>query len=169
MPSLETPPNPAPPATETRQPVKVRTGRFGEMEEHELVHLLDSIDDELSKSRFRESIYISTIVCLALAWFIFYGPRILFHQPDYKDFVTVLKERDKSITYVEPHMAPKMPTHPNVDTKTLKQLQQQKPRIATPDTAHAAASRPNARGAGRTGPHRSTASAARRANPATQR
>ena len=37
MPSLETPPNSAPPT----QPVKVRTGRFGELEEHELIHLLD--------------------------------------------------------------------------------------------------------------------------------
>ena len=52
MPSLETPPNSAPPT----QPIKVRTGRFGELEEHELIHLLDSLDDERAKARFRESI-----------------------------------------------------------------------------------------------------------------
>ena len=65
------------------QPVKVRTGRFGELEEHELIHLIDSLDDERSRARFRESIYISVIVWLAIAWFLFYGPRVLFHQPYY--------------------------------------------------------------------------------------
>jgi outer membrane biosynthesis protein TonB len=142
MPILELPPNPAPlrdrksdPAGDdpssaaggpASQPIKVRTGRFGELEEHELIHLLDSIDDELSKSRFRESIYISTIICLALAWFIFYGPRILFHQPDYKDFVSALKERDKQITYMElPHAAPRPPAHAVPDRATIDKLKQQ--------------------------------------------
>jgi TonB family protein len=83
MPILETPPNPAPatpPPARPGQPVKVTTRRFGELEEHELIHLLDSIDDEIAKARFRESIYISVIICLALAWFAFYGPRVLFHE-----------------------------------------------------------------------------------------
>ena len=83
MPSLETPPNPTntPRASsEPPAPLKVTTRRFGELEEHELIHLLDSIDDEISRARFRESIYVSIIVCLALAWFAFYGPRVLFHQ-----------------------------------------------------------------------------------------
>jgi len=37
MPSLETPPKSAPP----NPPVKVRTNRYGVLEEHELIHLLD--------------------------------------------------------------------------------------------------------------------------------
>lgn len=77
MPILETPPNPVEPST----PLKVRTGRFGELEEHELIHLLDTLDDERAKSSFRESIYISLFVYMILAWFVFYGPRVLFHQP----------------------------------------------------------------------------------------
>ncbi len=82
MPTLETPPNPAPPSA-PKPPVRVVSRRFGELEEHELLHLidtLDAIDDEIAKARFRESIYISVIICLALAWFAFYGPRFLFHQ-----------------------------------------------------------------------------------------
>ena len=82
MPTLETPPNPAPPSA-PKPPVRLVTRRFGELEEHELLHLidtLDAIDDEIAKARFRESIYISVIICLALAWFAFYGPRFLFHQ-----------------------------------------------------------------------------------------
>src|SRR5271170_4604767 len=97
MPSLETPPKSAPP----NQPLKVRTGRFGELDEHELIHLLDSLDDERSKARFRESIYISIIIYLAIVWFLFYGPRVLFHQPRLINPVDVLKERDKQLTFLD--------------------------------------------------------------------
>src|SRR5580698_8820773 len=123
MPSLETPPNSAPPT----QPVKVRTGRFGELDEHELIHLLDSLDDERSKARFRESVYISFIIYLAIIWFLFYGPRVLFHQPEYKDPIAAMKEHDKQLTMLEaPHtVAPRPPVHPMPDRKTLQQLQQQ--------------------------------------------
>jgi outer membrane biosynthesis protein TonB len=130
MPSLETPPNSAPPV----QPVKVRTGRFGELEEHELIHLLDSLDDERSKARFRESIYISVIVYLGIIWFLFYGPRVLFHQPRLISPVEVLKERDKQLTFLDSpkdlaKLAPrsKAVTEKNhsqpLDQKTLKQLE----------------------------------------------
>src|SRR5258708_21995007 len=97
MPSLETPPNSAPPT----QPIKVRTGRYGELEEHELIHLLDSLDDERSKARFRESIYISIIIYMGIVWFLFYGPRVLFHQPRLISPVDVLKERDKQLTFLD--------------------------------------------------------------------
>jgi outer membrane biosynthesis protein TonB len=136
MPSLETPPNSAPP----NQPVKVRTGRYGELEEHELIHLLDSLDDERSKARFRESIYISLIIYLAIGWFLFYGPRVLFHQPRLINPVDVLKERDRQLTFLNApkdlsKLTPK-PTktisdqnrvaqtaHPTLDRKTLQQLE----------------------------------------------
>jgi outer membrane biosynthesis protein TonB len=131
MPSLETPPNSAPPT----QPIKVRTGRFGELEEHELIHLLDSLDDERAKARFRESIYISVIIYLGIVWFLFYGPRVLFHQPRLISPVEVLKERDKQLTFLDqPRNLPKATTRPTkpvpeksnakpLDQKTLQQLQ----------------------------------------------
>jgi hypothetical protein len=137
MPTVETPPNPAPSPT----PIKVRTGRYGELEEHELIHLLDSLDDERSKARFRESIYISLIFYLVVGWFLFYGPRVLFHQPQLKSPVDVLKERDKELTYLNmpkdvSKALPKKPSKilsdqdhvaqtktPSLDKKTLQQLQ----------------------------------------------
>src|SRR5271170_3207018 len=131
MPSLETPPNSAPPT----QPVKVRTGRYGELEEHELIHLLDSLDDERSKARFRESIYISLIIYLGIAWFLFYGPRVLFHQPRLISPVDVLKERDKQLTFLDtpknlarptPKTSKAVPEKSHaqpLDQKTLRQLQ----------------------------------------------
>ena len=130
MPTLITPPNPAPPSDQS-QPVKVRTGRFGELEEHEIIHLIDSLDDERSRGRFRESIYISVIFYLALAWFVLYGPRVLFHQPELKDPFAAIREHER-LTHLE---APRLHTPPprtTVDNKTIKQLQQQAPRPAPP-------------------------------------
>jgi len=142
MPSLETPPKSAPP----NQTPKVRTGRYGELEEHELIHLLDSLDDERSKARFRESIYISIIIYLAIGWFLFYGPHVLFHQPRLISPAQVLKERDQQLTRLEDptnlsKIAPKTPkarpAQPVVDEKMLKQLQAM--RNAAPPTPAAPA------------------------------
>src|SRR3979411_1017347 len=130
MPSLETPPNSAPPT----QPVKVRTGRYGELEEHELIHLLDSLDDERSKARFRESIYISIIIYMGIVWFLFYGPRVLFHQPRLISPVDILKEREKQLTFLDapkdlsrltpkPKAIPEKTRPQQLDQKTLRQLE----------------------------------------------
>ncbi len=137
MTPVETPPNSVPPTS----PVKVRTGRYGELEEHELIHLLDSFNDERSRARFREAIYISVIFYLAVGWFLFYGPRVLFHQPRLINPMDVLKQRDKEITYLNapkdltkqvPHRPTKVisdkdraqqTNRPTIDKKTLEQLQ----------------------------------------------
>jgi TonB family protein len=119
----------------------VRTGRYGELEEHELIHLLDSFDDERSRARFREAIYISVIFYLAFAWFLFYGPRYIFHQPRIINPMDVLKQREKDLTYLNmpkditkqlPHKPTKalsdkdraqQTKRPILDKKTLEQLQ----------------------------------------------
>jgi len=119
----------------------VRTGRYGELEEHELIHLLDTFDDERSRARFRESIYISVIVYLAIAWFLFYGPRVIFHQPRIINPMDVLKQREKDLTYLNmpkdvSKQLPHKPTNaisdkdraqqtrqPTLDKKTLERLQ----------------------------------------------
>ena len=138
MPSLETPPNSVPPPS---TPVKVRTNRYGDLEEHELIHLLDSLDDERSKARFRESVYISLIIWLVIGWFVLYGPQVIFHQPRLVNPADVLKERDKQLSYLDvpkdvSKQLPKKPSNvisdkdrtqqspkPTLDKKTLEQLQ----------------------------------------------
>lgn len=137
MPSIETPPNSAPPTP----PTKVRTNRYGDLEEHELIHLLDTLDDERARARFRESVYISFIIWLFIAWFIFYGPQVIFHQPRLVNPADVLRQRDKELTYLDmpkdlTKQVPKKPsnvmsdkdrvqqtTKPSLDKKTLEQLQ----------------------------------------------
>ena len=113
------------PASGSRSSRTVRTNRYGDLEEHELIHLLDSLDDERARAQFRESVYISTIICLAVAWFLFYGPHILLHQPYYKDPIALMKQHDlERLTYINP--APPAPTTPpKLDRKTMQQLQKQ--------------------------------------------
>ena len=138
MPELESPSKPS-----STPPVDglVRTGRFGEMEHHELIRLLDTLDDERSKSRFRESIYISIFIYLALAWFVLYGPKILFHQGRIINPAEVLKQHDEHLAYLNlPKDLAKLPppkhpkaisdhttraqtAKPALDKKTLEQLQ----------------------------------------------
>ncbi len=113
MPTLETLPT-APPPPPPDLP-KVAAGRYGELDHSEIVHLLSSLDDEVARSRFRESIYISLIICLALAWFAFYGPRVLFHQGR---IINIPTSHKKELSYLEipPDLKkiippPKNPTH----------------------------------------------------------
>jgi len=107
------------------QPVKVRIRRYGELEEHELIHLIDSLDDERSRARFRESVYISVIIWLIIGWFLVYGPRVLFHQPTLQDPIALMKQHDKeNLTYVNPPSVPRIKP-PVINQKTIQQLQKQ--------------------------------------------
>jgi TonB family protein len=119
----------------------VRTNRYGDLEEHELIHLLDALDDERARARFREAVYISIIIWLAIGWFVLYGPQVIFHQPRLINPADVLKERDKQLTYLDMPKdigkeLPKKPSNvisdkdrvqqtkkPTIDRKTLEQLQ----------------------------------------------
>ena len=113
------------------QPVnRIRTNRYGELEEHELVRLLDTIEDERARGRFRESIYISVFFWLAIAWFIFYGPRVLWHAPQLINPADVLKEREVTqlnmpVLPQAPKIAPK--PSPKLDNQTIKRIQAMNP------------------------------------------
>lgn len=104
-------------------PVRIRTGRYGELEEHELIRLLDTIEDERAKGRFRESIYISLFFWLVVAWFVFYGPRVLWHVPKLISPMDVLRERQ--MTQLNMPILPRVPKlapAPKLDEKTLDRL-----------------------------------------------
>jgi outer membrane biosynthesis protein TonB len=106
-------------------PIKLHTRRFGELEEHELIHLLDTLDDERSRARFRESIYISVIIWIAIGWFLFYGPRVLFHLPQYRDPIAAMKEHDQQLVLNLPKAPPVPTVAPKIDRKTMEALARQ--------------------------------------------
>ncbi len=132
MPATETPPNPAPaapPPPSAQQPIKVQTRRFGELDHTELVQLLDSLEGDQAKSRFRESIYISVIVYLIIAWFIVYGPKYVFHTSRIVDSAAQLKEKQRltemalNQDLARELAKPKIPkVVPKLDRRTVDQL-----------------------------------------------
>ncbi len=136
MPLFETPtePNPPqpandPPAAEGSQPVKVLAGRHGEWDTHELIRLLDTIEDERARGRFRESLYASMLFWVIVGWFLFYGPRVLWHQPQLRDPGSVLKERE--LTELSLPMQRPAPVlkqaQPAIDKNTMERLKKMTP------------------------------------------
>jgi outer membrane biosynthesis protein TonB len=80
-----------------RRPRRGLRARYRDLEQHELITLLDEVDDERSKARFRESVYISVIVWLVLAGILVYGPRYLWHAPV---LISAVPDK-KTMTYLD--------------------------------------------------------------------
>jgi hypothetical protein len=120
-------------------PIRFQTGRYGELDAHELIKLLDTIEDERARSRFRESVYISVFVWIVIAWVVLYGPRYLWHAPQLINPADILKARD--ITLTDPVLSPKLrspaprPAPKALDSKTLDRLRAMKPTPAAPAPA----------------------------------
>ncbi len=112
------------------------------MEPDELLHLIDNLEDERSRARVREGIYVSLLAHVLLFLFIIFGPRYILHQPKVISPFDVLKERQrKELTYMSlppdalKRVRPKTPqalsdknrvaetAHPTLDRKMLEQLQ----------------------------------------------
>jgi TonB family protein len=123
MPTTEvpaSPPNrpPGPPLFRRKR------SRYEEMEPEELLHLIDRLEDERSSARKREGIWISVIAHLILFWFLFYGPKFLWHQPHVvnpneeaeKKDMTYLSLPPDAMKYVKPK-----PNTPLSDKNRLKQ------------------------------------------------
>lgn len=120
------------------------------MEPEELLHLIDRLEDERSRARRREGIWISVIAHIVLFWFLLYGPKYLPHRPR----VVTPAEQQKDMTYLNlppdalKNIKPKpqaplsdknriaQSRHPVPDRKTLQQFQSMlrsgQPRLAAP-------------------------------------
>ena len=112
------------------------------MEADELLHLIDNLEDERSRARVREGIYISLLAHVLIFLWIFFGPRYILHRPKVISPFDVLTDRQKKeMTYLSlppdalKNIRPKNPQalsdknrvaqspHPTLDKKTLEQLQ----------------------------------------------
>lgn len=114
-------------------PVRIRSGRYGELEEHELLQLLDSIEDERARARFRESVYISVFIWMAIALIAFYGPKYLWHSPRVVLPSEVLRARELTTLTAPSLAAPRVhAAPPSVDARTLEHLRSIEPRLPTP-------------------------------------
>jgi hypothetical protein len=110
-------------------PTRFRTNRYGDMEEHELLRLLDTIEDERARGRFRESVYISTFVCIALAWVALYGPRYLWHAPELISPVDMMKHQEQ-IALNNPVLPRHVAPAPKLDRGTIAKIKAMTPKAA---------------------------------------
>jgi TonB family protein len=136
------PPQSAPPEPPAGPSFRRRSTRYDGMEADELLHLIDNLEDERSRARVREGIYISLLAHVLVFLWILFGPRYILHQPKVISPFDVLKERQqKELTYMSlppdalKKIRPKNPRalsdkdrvaqspHPTLDQKTLEQLQ----------------------------------------------
>ena len=85
MPGLETPPEehtPAPPPTTAEgRRGGIGRDRYNYLDTHELVMLLEDVDDERARARFREAMYLAIILWLSLLLLYIFVPRWLPHRP----------------------------------------------------------------------------------------
>ena len=119
------------------RPSKRKRHRYDELEPHELFSLIEEYEDDRAKARLRESIWISIIVYMTLTWFLFYGPRYIFHQPQVINPADALKDRTyldlppDALKQVKPKSSQAISDknrvaqskQPTLDKKTLEQLQ----------------------------------------------
>jgi TonB family protein len=138
MPSTEVPTSP--PGRPPEPFFKRKRARYEELEPDELLHLIDRLEDERSRARRREGVWISFIAHLILFWFLFYGPKFRSHQPH----VVNPSDQQKDLTFLnlppdaQRHVRPPRPAppsdknriaqsaHPTLDRKTLQQLEAMK-------------------------------------------
>ena len=90
--------------------------RYEGMEADELLHLIDNLEDERSRARVREGIYISLLAHVLIFLWILFGPRYILHRPKVVSPFDVLTERQKKeMTYLSlppdalKHIQPKNP------------------------------------------------------------
>ena len=114
------------------QPLRIRTGRFGELDEHELVRLLDTIEDERARAQFRESVYISVFIWIGITLFAFFGPKYLWHAPRVVLPSEVLRAREVTHLTAPTLTAPRLRSSPPVDNHTLEHLRSSEPKVTTP-------------------------------------
>jgi TonB family protein len=137
------PPQSAPPEPPAGPKFRRKSStRYEGMEADELLHLIDNLEDERSRARVREGIYISLLAHVLIFLWILFGPRYILHRPKVVSPFDVLTDRQKKeMTYLSlppdalKNIQPKNPKalsdknrvaesrHPTLDKKTLDQLQ----------------------------------------------
>ncbi len=141
MPITETPPSSEQRRSEPE--FQGKHSRYGSYDTHELLQMIDELEDDRRWARLREGIWISLIAHMILFSLISWGPRYLLHMPRVVNPADVLKNR-KDLTYLDlppdalKQIKPKksdvisdkdriaQSKHPTIDKKTLQELQAMK-------------------------------------------
>jgi len=129
---------------ESASPV-VRGSRWVDYDTHELLQLISDMEDERRWSRFREGVWIAILVHAALFAAILLLPRYVFKVPVVVDSSQAIQQ-PREFTYLDtPKWQPKVEIKPvpvkppQIDKKTLEEMNKAAPPPPTPEPAPQAA------------------------------
>lgn len=117
-----------------------RRSRYEEYDHTDLLHVIDELEGSRNWVSLREKLWIALIIHMLIAWYLFYGPKYIYHVR-VVDPSVVMKQRQKELTFLD--MPPDLlkqpkpkPTniisdknrvaqsqHPTIDKKTLEELE----------------------------------------------
>ena len=137
-----------------------RRSRYELLDHTDLLHVIDELEGSRNWASLREKLWIALIIHMAIAWYLFYGPKYIYHVR-VVDPSVVMKQRQKELTFLD--MPPDLikpqkpkPTniisdkdrraetpHPTLDKKTLEELEAMK-RAGPPVPAPAPVQQPQA-------------------------
>lgn len=117
-----------------------RRSRYEELDHTDLLHVIEELEGSRNWTSLREKLWIALIIHMLIAWYLFYGPKYIYHVR-VVDPSVVMKQRQKDLTFLDlpPDLRkqpPPKPTHvlsdqnriaqtphPTIDQKTLEQLE----------------------------------------------
>lgn len=134
--------------------------RYEDLDHTDLLHIIDELEGTRSWTSLREKLWIAVIIHLLIAWYLFYGPKYIYHVR-VVDPSVVMKQRAKDLTFLDmpPDLQKKVKPkpsnvisdkdrlaetpHPTLDKKTLQELEAMR-RAGPPVPAPAPAEKPAA-------------------------
>jgi TonB family protein len=116
-----------------------RRSRYEELDHTDLLHVIEELEGSRNWASLREKLWIAVIIHLLIAWYLFYGPKYIYHVR-VVDPSVVMKQREKELTFLDlpPDLRQKPPKptttlseqdrraqtpHPTIDRKTLEELE----------------------------------------------
>lgn len=117
-----------------------RRSRYEGLDHTDLLHVIDELEGSRNWTSLREKLWIALIIHMMIAWYLFYGPKYIYHVRVIDPSV-IMKQRQKELTFLDlpPDLRkqpPPKPTniisdqnrraespHPTIDRKTLEQLE----------------------------------------------
>jgi TonB family protein len=119
---------------------KFRLSRYEDLDHTDLLHIIDELEGNRNWASLREKLWIALILHMMVAWYLFYGPKYIYHVR-VVDPSVVMKQRQKDLTFLDMPkdlIKPQKPKptntisdkdrvaqspHPTIDRKTLEELE----------------------------------------------
>jgi TonB family protein len=117
-----------------------RRSRYEDLDHTDLLHIIDELEGSRNWASLREKLWIALILHLLVAWYLFYGPKYIYHVRVIDPSV-IMRQRQKELTFLDMPkdlLKPQKPKptniisdkdrvaqspHPTIDRKTLEELE----------------------------------------------